>query len=69
MVKYPFRNIIKRKYRPQLVMFLAIPFFQQLTGINVIMFYAPFLFKTIGFKGSASLLSAVLSRLVNVEIL
>ena len=66
MVKHPFRNIIKRKYRRQLVMCVAIPFFQQVTRINVIMFYAPVLFKTIGFKGSASLMSAVLSGIVNV---
>ncbi|ERN03516.1 hypothetical protein AMTR_s00003p00270550, partial [Amborella trichopoda] len=33
-VEYPWRNIVRRKYRPQLVMALAIPFFQQLTGIN-----------------------------------
>eukprot|EP01018_Ginkgo_biloba_P011667 Gb_10872 [translate_table: standard] len=66
LVKHPWRNIIKTKYRPQLVMALAIPFFQQLTGINVIMFYAPVLFKTIGFGSNASLLSAVITGLVNV---
>lgn len=66
MVKHPFRNILQRKYRPHLVMAIAIPFFQQLTGINVIMFYAPVLFKTIGFGSNASLLSAVITGLVNV---
>lgn len=64
-VKHPFRNILQRKYRPQLVMAIAIPFFQQLTGINVIMFYAPVLFKTIGFGSNASLLSAVITGTVN----
>ncbi|KAL4186110.1 hypothetical protein AMTRI_Chr09g12590 [Amborella trichopoda] len=48
-VTHPWKNILQKKYRPQLVMSIAIPFFQQLTGINVIMFYAPVLFKTIGF--------------------
>ncbi|CAA6658406.1 unnamed protein product [Spirodela intermedia] len=38
----------------------------QLTGINVIMFYAPVLFKTIGFGDNASLISAVITGLVNV---
>eukprot|EP01018_Ginkgo_biloba_P015198 Gb_29275 [translate_table: standard] len=66
LVKHPFRNIFSRKYRPQLVMCLAIPFFQQFTGINAIMFYAPVLFKTIGFQSSASLMSAVITGLVNV---
>lgn len=64
-VKHPFRNILQRKYRPHLVMAIAIPFFQQLTGINVIMFYAPVLFKTIGFGSNASLLSAVITGTVN----
>ncbi|KAL0400981.1 UNVERIFIED_CONTAM: Hexose carrier protein HEX6 [Sesamum latifolium] len=35
-IKHPFKNILERKYRPQLVMSVAIPFFQQVTGINVI---------------------------------
>ncbi|CAN6453353.1 unnamed protein product [Victoria cruziana] len=65
-VKHPWANIASRKYRPQLVMALAIPFFQQLTGINVIMFYAPVLFKTIGFGNNASLMSAVITGVVNV---
>ncbi|KAL0446606.1 UNVERIFIED_CONTAM: Sugar transport protein 4 [Sesamum latifolium] len=37
-----------------------------LTGINVIMFYAPVLFKTLGFEDDASLMSAVVTGLVNV---
>jgi sugar porter (SP) family MFS transporter len=65
-VKHPFRNILERKYRPQLVMAVAIPFFQQFTGINAIMFYAPVLFKTIGFGNNASLMSAVITGVVNV---
>ena len=39
-LKHPWRNIQNRKYRPQLIMSMAIPFFQQFTDINVIMFYA-----------------------------
>ncbi|WOL04882.1 sugar carrier protein C-like [Canna indica] len=65
-VKHPWANIVKRKYRPQLTMTILIPFFQQLTGINVIMFYAPVLFKTIGFEDDASLMSAVITGLVNL---
>jgi hypothetical protein len=42
-------------------MAIAIPFFQQLTGMNVITFYAPVLFKTIGFSGTASLMSALIT--------
>ncbi|CAL9080440.1 unnamed protein product [Musa textilis] len=66
LVRHPWANIVKRKYRPQLTMAILIPFFQQLTGINVIMFYAPVLFQTIGFGSNASLMSAVITGLVNV---
>ncbi|KAI3850341.1 hypothetical protein MKX03_003694 [Papaver bracteatum] len=60
----PFQQILQKKFRPQLVMAIALPFFQQVTGINVIAFYAPLLFRTIGLGESASLMSAVLTGLV-----
>ncbi|XP_038978907.1 sugar transport protein MST3-like [Phoenix dactylifera] len=65
-VKHPWSNILKRKYRPQLTMAILIPFFQQVTGINAIMLYAPVLFKTIGFGTEASLMSAVIIGVVKV---
>ncbi|KAJ3693671.1 hypothetical protein LUZ60_009151 [Juncus effusus] len=65
-VKHPWRNMLERRNRAPLTMSIFIPFFQQLTGINVIMFYAPVLFKTIGFGSDASLVSAVITGLVNV---
>ncbi|KAL0400969.1 UNVERIFIED_CONTAM: Hexose carrier protein HEX6 [Sesamum latifolium] len=65
-IKHPFKKIIDRKYRPQLVMSIAIPFFQQLTGINVIAFYAPILFRTTGSGASASLLSSVIIGIVGL---
>ncbi|KAI3949854.1 hypothetical protein MKW92_003318 [Papaver armeniacum] len=65
-IEHPWRNILEPKYRPQLIMAIAIPFFQQLTGINVIMFYAPVLFKTLGFGDDAALMSAVITGLVNM---
>ncbi|WRX18455.1 Major facilitator [Theobroma cacao] len=63
-INHPIKKIIQRKYRPQLVMAIAIPFFQQVTGINVIAFYAPILFRTIGIGESASLLSSVVTGVV-----
>ncbi|CAA0826560.1 Sugar transport protein 1 [Striga hermonthica] len=65
-IEHPWRNLLQRKYRPHLTMAVAIPFFQQLTGINVIMFYAPVLFKTIGFGSESSLISAVVTGSVNL---
>ncbi|KAJ6367620.1 hypothetical protein OIU78_000229 [Salix suchowensis] len=44
-IEHPWRNLLQRKYRPHMTMAVMIPFFQQLTGINVIMFYAPVLFQ------------------------
>ncbi|XAR66111.1 hypothetical protein NMG60_11012198 [Bertholletia excelsa] len=65
-IKHPFKNITQRKYRPHLVMAIAIPFFQQVTGINVIGFYAPVLFRTIGLAESASLMSTVVTGVVGI---
>lgn len=65
-VEHPWRNLLQRKYRPHLSMATLIPFFQQFTGINVIMFYAPVLFSSIGFKDDSALMSAVITGLVNV---
>lgn len=65
LVKHPWTTLLTKKYRPQLTFAFWIPAFQQLTGMNVITFYAPVLFKTIGFGSSASLMSAVISGIVN----
>ncbi|KAK1259339.1 Sugar transport protein 13 [Acorus gramineus] len=65
-VKHPFRNLLKRRNRPQLVIAVLLQIFQQFTGINAIMFYAPVLFNTVGFKNDASLYSAVITGAVNV---
>ncbi|GJN18602.1 hypothetical protein PR202_gb05776 [Eleusine coracana subsp. coracana] len=65
-IENPWSTLMERRYRPQLAMAFLIPTLQQLTGINVVMFYAPVLFKTIGFGGTASLVSAVITGLVNM---
>ncbi|XP_073012429.1 sugar transport protein MST4 [Typha latifolia] len=65
-VKHPFRNLLLRRNRPQLVIAILLQIFQQFTGINAIMFYAPVLFNTLGFKSDASLYSAVITGAVNV---
>ncbi|KAL5727065.1 Sugar transport protein mst3 [Ranunculus cassubicifolius] len=60
------RLLFDRKYRPQLTFAIGIPSFQQFTGINVVMFYAPVLFQTLGFGGSALLMSSLISGGVNM---
>eukprot|EP00252_Welwitschia_mirabilis_P001816 TRINITY_DN1174_c0_g1_i3.p1 TRINITY_DN1174_c0_g1~~TRINITY_DN1174_c0_g1_i3.p1 ORF type:complete len:390 (+),score=-11.57 TRINITY_DN1174_c0_g1_i3:678-1847(+) len=65
-VRHPFRNIFRRKNRPQLVMAFCLPTSQILTGINIILFYAPVLFQSLGFHSDASLYSSVMSGAVLV---
>ncbi|XVF34889.1 hypothetical protein REPUB_Repub18cG0097300 [Reevesia pubescens] len=61
-IKHPFRNLLQRKNRPQLVLgALGIPAFQQLTGMNSILFYAPVMFQTLGFGSGASLFSSLIT--------
>ncbi|KAK7411629.1 hypothetical protein VNO78_03064 [Psophocarpus tetragonolobus] len=60
-IKHPFRNILERRYRAELVMAICMPTFQILTGINSILFYAPVLFQSMGFGGDASLISSAVT--------
>ncbi|GAB4828184.1 hypothetical protein Ancab_035101 [Ancistrocladus abbreviatus] len=63
-IRHPFRNILERRNRPQLIMAIFMPTFQILTGINIILFYAPILFQSMGFKGDASLYASALTGAV-----
>ncbi|KAH9300528.1 hypothetical protein KI387_012111, partial [Taxus chinensis] len=63
-VKHPFRNLLQRKNRPQLVMACCIPSFQQLTGNNSFLFYAPVIFQSLGFGNDAALYSAIMTGAV-----
>ncbi|KAK2377889.1 Sugar transport protein 14 [Trifolium repens] len=58
-----FKTLLMRKYRPQLwIGAIAIPAFQQLTGVNCILFYAPVIFESLGFGTKASLISSFLTN-------
>uniref|UniRef100_A0A7N0R8U9 Major facilitator superfamily (MFS) profile domain-containing protein n=1 Tax=Kalanchoe fedtschenkoi TaxID=63787 RepID=A0A7N0R8U9_KALFE len=57
--------LFQRKFRPHLVLVAAIPSFQQLTGISLVAFYAPVLFKSIGQGTSNALLGAVILGAAN----
>ncbi|KAI3960625.1 hypothetical protein MKX01_003799 [Papaver californicum] len=52
--------------RPYRVMAIALPLFQQLTGMNVIVIYAPYLFQVIGFQENAALTYTAIIGGVNV---
>ncbi|CAN0856684.1 Sugar transport protein 8 [Linum grandiflorum] len=65
--KTPYKELLTNKASfPPLIIGILLQVFQQFTGINAIMFYAPVLFQTVGFKNDASLLSAVITGVVNV---
>ncbi|TKY68634.1 Sugar carrier protein C [Spatholobus suberectus] len=59
-VKHPWKTLRERKYRPPLIFAICIPFFQQFTSLNVITFYTPILFRSIGFGSTTSLMSAII---------
>ncbi|GKV18055.1 hypothetical protein SLEP1_g28483 [Rubroshorea leprosula] len=63
-IKHPFRNMLKRSNRPELAMAIFMPTFQILTGINSILFYAPVLFRSMGFGAKASLYSSAVTGAV-----
>ncbi|XP_076889817.1 sugar transport protein 14-like [Bidens hawaiensis] len=61
-IKHPFRNLLKRKNRPQLIIgALGIPAFQQLTGMNSVLFYAPVIFQSLGFGSGTALWSSTIT--------
>ncbi|CAI9770979.1 unnamed protein product [Fraxinus pennsylvanica] len=65
-VKHPYKKLFKRVSMPPLIIGISVQVFQQFPGINAIMFYAPVLFQTVGFKSDGSLLSAIITGVVNV---
>ena len=66
VIKHPFRNILERRNRLQLVMAICMPMFQILTGINSILYYDPVIFGCLGFGANTSLYSSVLTGVVLV---
>jgi len=59
-------SLFDRRYLPQLVITIALPMFNQLDGINSIMFYAPQLFDAMGQGPSQALLTHLIIGGVNV---
>ena len=64
-VQNPWKTIMTRKYRPQLVLAIASTFFQQWSGINTIIFYAPQLFVSLGVGQGAALGATIVTGIVN----
>ena len=52
--------------RPAIIVGVGLAIFQQVTGINTIIYYAPTIFQNVGFPSSAAIFVAVLVGLMNV---
>ena len=49
-----------------LIIGILLAVFQQVTGINVVMYYAPAIFKTAGFGNSSALMQTAILGVVNL---
>jgi sugar porter (SP) family MFS transporter len=59
------KEIFSSKSRTVLIVGILLAVFQQITGINTIMYYAPVIFDTLGFSIDASLFQTVLIGCIN----
>jgi sugar porter (SP) family MFS transporter len=60
------RELLSRNVRPLLAVGVLLAVFQQITGINTVIYYAPSLLQGAGFGNSAALLANVVNGAVNV---
>jgi len=58
--------LLTKAYRPVLFICILIAVFQQITGINSIIYYAPVIFKENGISSSSSLFQTIIIGMVNV---
>lgn len=59
-------NIFMKKYRAALLLVFCIAFFNQFSGINALLYYAPRIFEEAGLGASSALLSSIGIGIVNV---
>ncbi|HMB50054.1 MAG TPA: sugar porter family MFS transporter [Natronoarchaeum rubrum] len=62
------RDLLAPWVRPMLVVGIGLAAFQQLTGINTVMYYGPSILESTGFGASGSLLATVVIGVVNVTM-
>jgi len=58
-------ELLKRWLRPALIVGIGLAVLQQITGVNTVIYYAPTIFHSTGFGGSASILGTVGVGVVN----
>ncbi|XP_040377432.1 sugar transport protein MST1-like [Oryza brachyantha] len=61
-----FRRIVRREYRPHLVMAIAVPVFFELTGMIVVTLFTPLLFYTVGFSSQKAILGSIITDVVSL---
>ncbi|WP_073177060.1 sugar porter family MFS transporter [Flagellimonas flava] len=61
-----FTDLTKKKYTTIMIIALGIAFFQQITGINAIFYYAPTIFEQAGGSTDSSFLQAIVVGLTNL---
>lgn len=64
--KGKFSDLFKSKYATIMIIALGIAFFQQITGINAIFYYAPTIFEQAGGSTDSSFLQAIVVGLTNL---
>ncbi|KAL9258439.1 Sugar transport protein 10-like protein [Drosera capensis] len=64
----PLITIFQRQYRAHLIMALAISFFQQISGIFIIAFYAPALFQMVGAGAESGFIAAIVLGIDNISL-
>jgi MFS family permease len=63
-----FRDVFSRRMKLVMIIGLGIAFFQQITGINAIFYYAPMIFEMAGGGKDAAFLQAIILGLTNVAM-
>ncbi len=58
-------DLFSKRLKPALVIGVVLALFSQITGINAIIYYAPEIFKSVGFASESALLQTVLIGAVN----
>jgi MFS family permease len=66
--KAGFREVFSKKMKTVLIIGLGIAFFQQITGINAIFYYAPMIFEMAGGGKDAAFMQAIIIGLTNVAM-
>jgi MFS transporter, SP family, arabinose:H+ symporter len=58
-------DLFSKRYKPALMIGIVLALFSQITGINAIIYYAPEIFKSVGFASESALLQTVLIGAIN----